>query len=397
MSRNQAHHGRIFGSRIAAGLRLHLPTLILGMMALAPLANGQTRYGAAIPPLVPGVDPMIQGPAPTYGAPIYGAPVTPAVPNSAPTFWQNNPHGDVQPLPPVYGAPVAAGVPAAPIYGAPIYQQPAYGGQPITGEVIGGELLQAIDGAEGIVDSIAAPAEEELVEDVPPYNPVWYNPISWIGPYWDGSVEFGLSGSSGNSDSRNIRTGFDLSRETQRTNWDLDLVYNKNQANGEETQNNALLGSNWDFKMRNPRWTWFTKFGLEYDEFKNFDLRLSANTGLGYLLVDTDKTQFRPRFGAGISREFGGVDEDVLPEAVFGFDFSRQISSRQQFKATVDYFPAWEDFSNYRLLTDISWELVLDDVNNLSLKVGVIDRYDSTPNGAEANDVDYAVLLLWSL
>ena len=46
---------------------------------------------------------------------------------------------------------------------------------------------------------------------------------------------------------------------------------------------------------------------------------------------------------------------------------------------------------------DISWELVLDDVNNLSLKVGVIDRYDSTPNGAEPNDVDYSVLLLWSL
>ena len=113
--------------------------------------------------------------------------------------------------------------------------------------------------------------------------------------------------------------------------------------------------------------------------------------------MDTDTTQFRPRFGSGVSREFGGVDEEWKPEAVFGFDFTRQISSRQEFKATVDYFPVWGDFADYRLLTDISWELVLDEVNNLSLKVGVIDRYDSTPNGAQPNDVDYSVLLLWSL
>ena len=39
---------------------------------------------------------------------------------------------------------------------------------------------------------------------------------------------------------------------------------------------------------------------------------------------------------------------------------------------------------------------VLDEANNLSLKLGVIDRYDSTPSGAKYNDIDYSLLLLWA-
>ena len=38
---------------------------------------------------------------------------------------------------------------------------------------------------------------------------------------------------------------------------------------------------------------------------------------------------------------------------------------------------------------------MLDEDSNLNLKIGVIDRYDSTPNGRKPNDFDYSVLLLW--
>jgi hypothetical protein len=30
------------------------------------------------------------------------------------------------------------------------------------------------------------------------------------------------------------------------------------------------------------------------------------------------------------------------------------------------------------------------------LKLSVIDRYDSTPQGARPNDLDYSTLLLWT-
>ncbi len=238
---------------------------------------------------------------------------------------------------------------------------------------------------------------EQIISAEPPLRPAWYNPLGWLGPYWDGTFEIGINGAKGNNNAFSITTGLELSRETQLTNWDLSLVYAKNQSDGVETQHNAILFSTWDYKLPSPHWSWFNKLILEYDEFKEFDLRVTWNTGLGYLLVDTPTTQFRERLGAGVSRELGGMDDDYEPAANFGLDFSHQISERQKFSAVVDFFPNFGDFSDFRIVSDFSWEVLLDEASDLSLKIGVIDRYDSTPNGAEANDVLYTMVLLWAI
>ena len=49
------------------------------------------------------------------------------------------------------------------------------------------------------------------------------------------------------------------------------------------------------------------------------------------------------------------------------------------------------------LLAWAGWEVLLSHAANLSLKLGLIDRYDSTPNGLERNDLNYTALLLWKL
>jgi hypothetical protein len=63
----------------------------------------------------------------------------------------------------------------------------------------------------------------------------------------------------------------------------------------------------------------------------------------------------------------------------------------------VDYFPEWEDFGNYRVVSDTGWEIDLDKPKNMSLRFTLNDRYDSTPNGVAPNLVNYAVLLNWKL
>jgi hypothetical protein len=65
--------------------------------------------------------------------------------------------------------------------------------------------------------------------------------------------------------------------------------------------------------------------------------------------------------------------------------------------AKVDYFPEWQDFRHYRVISDLGYEIDLDQPKNLSLKFSLIDRYDSTPNGSKPNALDYAVLLIWRL
>lgn len=254
------------------------------------------------------------------------------------------------------------------------------------------ELLPPVGEIPDSPDPLLAP-EEVFVEPHP-----WYTtPLLWFkSPVWDIGAELGINGSEGNAQAFSLITSFNGKRESDSHAFDWDLRYGKTQTAGIETQHFALFNSRWDWKY-NPVWFFYLKNNLEYDEFKAFDIRYVATAGLGHHVIKTEMTTLTGRLGAGTSREFGGPDDSWVPEANAGFDFEKQLSARQKLKLTSDYYPSWEDFQDYRLVTNAHWEILLDEETNLSLKVGAVNRYDSTPNGLEPNDIDYFVTLLWKL
>jgi hypothetical protein len=84
------------------------------------------------------------------------------------------------------------------------------------------------------------------------------------------------------------------------------------------------------------------------------------------------------------------------PELVFGGELKHKFNPTHSILAKVDYFPTITQWSDYRLNSQASWEIALSAAWGLSLKLSVIDRYDSTPQGARPNDLDYSTLLLWT-
>lgn len=240
------------------------------------------------------------------------------------------------------------------------------------------------------------PKPEPAVAQPPAYQPVWYYPWTWV-PMdgWENSAELGINGSDGNAESFAFQTGTRFKRKTDFTLLDIRATHNQTRANGIQTQNNTLVFADWERNLKDSPWSTFVKNGLEWDEFKAFDLRYNINSGLSYAWYDTDDLTLKGRFGAGASREFGGPDNDWSPEALFGGDYEHQVTQRNKLIAKVDYFPEWSDFSNFRLIADLAWEYLLDEDGNLSLKMGVNDRYDSTPNGRRPNDINYNALLLY--
>lgn len=226
----------------------------------------------------------------------------------------------------------------------------------------------------------------------------WYRQYPWMWIPWTGwtnFIEFGLNGSSGNSDTTSMQTGADLSRKTDIYTFAIDIDYQRTQAGGVETQNNGRLNADYDRLLGDTLWSAFAKLGLEYDEFKAFDARVNLNSGLGYYWLRNDASTLVTRFGAGASREIGGPADEWVPEAMFGYEASHQLTERQKIKGKIEYFPEWSNFDNFRLVSDVSWEILLDGVNNLSLKLAATNRYDSTPQGADPNDLFYSALLLW--
>lgn len=261
---------------------------------------------------------------------------------------------------------------------------------------IGDSLIT--DTGPTITDNSVTPSGEAYVPGA--YDGyTWYNPTTWLaGPYWEKGIELGINGSKGNAEAFSLLSAARLRRETDRSIWGVDVVYAKTEAADILTQHYAFLNSRFDYKLGDSRWSLWNVTRLEYDEFKAFDLRLALNGGLGYDIIRNDRRKLTARFGAGASREFGGGNEEWVPEAVFGGDYLHKISDKQRLAITVDYYPAWEDFADYRIVTQASWELLLDEATNLSLKIGVLDRYDSTPGPLlEPNDLDYFITLLWKL
>jgi len=240
-------------------------------------------------------------------------------------------------------------------------------------------------------EDVTAPAEVVITEK----EFAWSTPSTWFtSPLWNYGAELGINGTDGNAQAFSMLAAMNAKRETEGSALSWDIKYGKTQTAGIETQHFALMNSRWDLKF-GPIWFLYNKNTLEYDEFKAFDLRLVLSAGLGYHLLKTERTTFTARLGAGASRELGGPDDRWIPEANVGADFEHQISKRQKLKLTTDYYPTWEDFNDYRLVSSADWEILLDEESNLSLKLGAVDRYDSTPNGREPNDINYYVTLLW--
>ena len=246
---------------------------------------------------------------------------------------------------------------------------------------------------ETVAPGVAEPPPLELTSPS-----LWYEPAYWLGPYpWDMGVELGINGSDGNSNVFSLRAGGHVKRVTPRWKFDSSLAYNKNHSNGVETQNNGKHDLRLDRILAESPWTLFVLENLIFDEFQSWDLQLSLNTGVGYQLFKTPTLDLLTRIGAGATREFGGREEDWQPTALLGLDYNHQITKMQKLTGKVDYFPEWEDFRQYRVVSDLGWQVDLDRPKNVSLKFSLIDRYDSTPDGSVPNNLDYAVLMIWKL
>ena len=246
------------------------------------------------------------------------------------------------------------------------------------------------------IAALEAEVYTELEDESPWYG--WVVPSAWHMPAdWESSFELGIDGSEGNSSTLTFRSGANLRRKLDWSDLKLAFSYVKSTAESLETKHNAQFEANHDWLLGDSPWSVFAKSIVVYDEFRPFDLELTLNTGMGYQFLKTDTTMFKGRFGSGATRQWDGPNDRWRPEAMLGIDFEYKISKRQKLRLTSDYYPEWGDFEVYRVRTDAGWEMLLDEATNMSLKLGVIDRYDSNSGGTKPNALDYSLLLLWKL
>lgn len=218
----------------------------------------------------------------------------------------------------------------------------------------------------------------------------------WDG--WTGGFELGLNGSSGNTERLSFRVGASAGRITDELDTKASVIFSYAKDESDVTDNMFVgnLRNDWLFSDDSP-WRIFANGTFEFDEFQDWDVRLSGSGGPGYEFYDDDKTFLLGRIGVGLTREIGGSENAIIPEGVLGIDFKRQLTERQKVTATVDYLPELSDLGPYRVNSEAAWEMLVDPEVNMSLKIGITDRYDSSPGlGFNRNDLDYFAMLVWS-
>lgn len=411
----------IFGLLMTAFLASHLvgqdhlqtPGQVIGPATAYPQTSAVNSWNQQSPtyysapatpysPVYPALpsSPVVQQPAP-YETPYYAAPQysAPQIGGAATPYSFPYSATPQNPVPQV--APHTA--PYTPLYGAPYTTSPTpfavpEVASPIALPVLPPEEAAAADPTTPVPDT-AEPAEEDTGDEPIPVEEelpkAWYYaPVYWF-DLWEGNVELGMSGSHGNSETFDYMIGLDAKRETEEHILDFDLRYDRKTADSLETAHRLFSEVRWELLFEDTSWTWFFHETTDYDEFKAYDLRLSYDTGLGRCLIKNDDTSLLARAGAGFSHEIGSPDEELVPEAVFGLQFSHKLNERQKVSGSSEYSPDVTDFLDYRLKSKASWEVLLDEETNLSLKVSILDRYDSTPYGKKPNDLDYTLTLLW--
>lgn len=250
----------------------------------------------------------------------------------------------------------------------------------------------ALDAAEVMRQDAAAAAAQPDADAalVPP------QPSSWK-EGWEGSVELGLNGTTGNSERVSFRGGVSGRRQTDDYDTRLGFFFLYARDDGDTSDNRVALDARNDWLFKESPWRFFATLRSEYDQFQDWNTRTAVFIGPGYEFIKNDKTLLVGRLGIGGNYRTGGNDDGFTPEALIGADFEHRITERQKIFLTGEIYPNLDDGGEFRGLARGGWEILVDPDVNMTLKIGFENRYDSDPGGdAKKNDFDYYLALVWA-
>lgn len=197
---------------------------------------------------------------------------------------------------------------------------------------------------------------------------------------WSYEANFDLTGKDGNSDKLGIGMGFRarLTGPTDSLLFYTQYFYEK--TDGEVSNDRFQAGVDYSHNF-SERFSWYTRDEGGYDKDKDIDFYNIAAAGIGYDFVKRPEWKLTGRVGIAYRYEdYGDPATDDVSSA--GLDLG--LINRYRFSEfaimnnQVTYVPAFNEFSNYRLVHDSNLEFPIGK-SQWSFRVGLSNDYNSKP------------------
>lgn len=194
---------------------------------------------------------------------------------------------------------------------------------------------------------------------------------------WSGTADFGLTVTSGNSETTSLSLGADATREFARQRLAFSANYLRTTEDGEEVANRGEARAGYRY-FPGDRFFVTARTSASFNEPAGLDLRLSPGAGAGYVVVRGQGYQLSAEGGATWIRD-AFVDGTTRSSFYYALaeSFSLDLSETTRIEQELRYNPKADDLSDYLLHAEAT--LTTQITEAIGMRVTVIDDYDATP------------------
>lgn len=197
--------------------------------------------------------------------------------------------------------------------------------------------------------------------------------------YWSSKISLGANFRKGNTDQIDYSTLAKSKRRTTESRFNIDYIGNYSETDGESQINNHRINSNFDWFI-SKQFYLRPVFGEVYiDPFLNTDYRITIGSGLGYSIIDNNKTEWSVSGGPAYTyTRFDTVEVteakgDTSAALVIENIYSTEISDDIDFNALYRLQYGNEESGGYTHHAIATLEIELTDMFDLDLSI-VWDR-----------------------
>jgi putative salt-induced outer membrane protein YdiY len=225
---------------------------------------------------------------------------------------------------------------------------------------------------------LAAIGDPGDLEALRPVRIAYFTPFS---KFWGATLSFGFSNNSGNSRSRGVAFSFDVERKSpkdrQAIKGGLSREFAPNATGDLETNVEKYYGSLRLDLFFSPKLFTFGFAGYDRDTFQDLNLRQNYTVGLGYQIIENDKTDLRLYGSAGGRFEnfaSGGSTSTGIVGLGGGF---RQKLGPVAFDWSASWAPSVENVKDYRVISESSVTTTI--LGGLGFRIASLNQYNNNP------------------